>query len=274
MKTILLPTDYSETAENASEYAFELAAYSKARLVLLHVFHVPVPTSEVPLITVTPQELERENKERLAKLENTLRERSGGKIQIESIVKSGFAVHEIVETAAEVKADCIVMGVTGMSKLGEALIGSVTTSVMHKTRVPVLVIPQGASFTAPEKIVFACNYEEKLDETVIDRFKAIVKLFKSKVLVLDVVKSEELASYEKAVAGIGLEHSLRDIPHELHFPEGEDITRGINLFIDRHHAGMLVMVPFDHRSLTGLFHRSNTKKMAFHTHVPLLSIHN
>ncbi len=274
MKTILVPTDYSETAANALRYAAGLAAYAEARLVLVHVYHIPVPTSEVPLVALAPESLEKDNRERIALAEGEAKRMAGERVPVSSIVKSGFAVDEIIETAEEQEADVIVMGVTGMSPLGEALIGSVTTSVMKKTPIPVMVVPSGASFKKPEKLVFACNYEEKMGKHVTDTVKKFARLFGAKVMVLDVVRKAEVASYEKAVAGIELETSFGDLEHHLYFPEGDDVTGEINSFVDRQNAGLLVMAPQSHRSLAGIFHRSNTKKMAFHTHVPLLSIHN
>ena len=61
MKTILFPTDYSETAKNALQYALNLAKFSHAKIILLHAYQIPVPTGEVPVMMISPKELEKDN---------------------------------------------------------------------------------------------------------------------------------------------------------------------------------------------------------------------
>lgn len=50
MKTILVPTDFSKIARNAIDYAVEIAKLTKAKLVLFHVYHVPVVPVEIPIV--------------------------------------------------------------------------------------------------------------------------------------------------------------------------------------------------------------------------------
>jgi nucleotide-binding universal stress UspA family protein len=50
MKTILVPTDFSEAAKNAAEYAINLAKVLNTKVTLFHVYHVPLPISEVPIM--------------------------------------------------------------------------------------------------------------------------------------------------------------------------------------------------------------------------------
>ena len=58
MKTIIVATDYSEPARNATHYAAALSqSTGAAALVLYHSFHLPVPISDVP--TSLPAEAER-----------------------------------------------------------------------------------------------------------------------------------------------------------------------------------------------------------------------
>ena len=58
MKTILVPIDYSDNSFNALHYAVNIAEHFKAKVVLYHVFEVPVTTTEMPVIIMSPEELE------------------------------------------------------------------------------------------------------------------------------------------------------------------------------------------------------------------------
>ena len=71
-----------------------------------------------------------------------------------------------------------------------------------------------------------------------------------------------------------IENSLKDTEHTLYFPASKDTINEINDFADSHQCDWLVMVPHKHKLLSGLFHKSNTKQMAFHTHIPLLALHD
>ena len=100
-----------------------------------------------------------------------------------------------------------------------------------------------------------------------------VRMFKSQILVLNVVKLGEAPGYEKAAALVKMKKVLGRTKHNFFFPVSENVTDEINSFIHRHKADMLVMLPHKHNTFEKLFRRSSTKRMAFHTSVPLLSIH-
>ncbi len=274
MKTILVPTDYSEAADNALHYAVELALLSKAKIVLLHAYHVPLPTGDVPVLLVSPAELEKENVMRIKELKKQLEKKFSEKVKLDHVVRAGFVPDEVLTVAKEKNADLVVMGIKGETRLSRALLGSNTASVMRSAQTPVLAIPSGCRFKKPSKIVLAYDFSKPVPKKVLDTLKMYTSLFNAKLLVLDVVKPEAVPVYDDAVAGLKLENSLKSIPHSLYFPEGEDVVSEINSFADSYKADWLVMMPHKHKFFSGLFHKSNTKQMAFHTHLPLLSLHD
>jgi nucleotide-binding universal stress UspA family protein len=274
MKTILVPTDFSEVSENALNYAAEFANFAKAKLVLFHVYAVPMPVSEVPVIAIPIDEVEHESMKQLKEFDKKLKANYGN-IETELITRAGFVAEEIYLFQEERKIDLLVMGVTGAGK-APGILGSNTTSNMKKAKCPVLVVPKGLKFKKPEKIALACDYNSTVPEGVVSKLKEFVRLFGAKLLVFDVLKRAELVSYQKAVAEVNLENSLGDeIEHSLYFPsgDGKELHVEINSFVDRNNADMLVMIPHDYSFWQKLFHHSATKEMAFYTHVPLLSIH-
>lgn len=273
MKTILVPTDFSNVANNALDYALDLATYTKSRIILFHAYQVPVPTGDVPVMLVSPQELEKENKHRIEELRKKVTTRLQDPKMIETVVSSGFAVEEILDQARKCSADLIVMGVTGSGKISEVLLGSNATAVLSGTQIPVLIVPERARFRKPEKLVLAYDYESGIREHQIKHIQEVSQLFKSKILVLDVVKPNDEPTSNTAIAGLRVEQALSGIEHSVYFPEGIDVEDSINKFVDTYQADWLVMLPREHSLLSRLFQRSNTKKLTFHTHVPLLSLH-
>ena len=267
MKTILVPTDFSKAASNAAEYAANFAKAIKGKVVLFHVYHGPVPFSEVPIIMITPDELQKENEAHLKKEAAHLKKITG--VEVSYKAKMGFAVDEILEE--EKNVSLIVMGMKGASKLSEALIGSITTATLRKAKTPVLVIPEKVEYKNPEKIVFACDYDPRTDVHVLDALKDFMKTFNSKIYVLNVKQKKESVVVEKAM-GIKLEGKLCDVQHVYYFPEKEDLVDGINEFVKDHDADMVAIIPHRYNLMERLFHKSISKKMAFHTHVPLLAL--
>src|SRR5690242_16482931 len=97
MKTILLATDYSKAANNALYYAIELAKQAKAKLVLFHAYTIPIPISEVQALTpALIMELEKENAEKMKKLESKIIKLRSRKIKVESLVSSAMPVDGIL----------------------------------------------------------------------------------------------------------------------------------------------------------------------------------
>ncbi len=269
MKTILVPTDFSKAASNAAEYAARLAKALKANVVLLHVYHVPIQeTTEVPMMVITPDKLQKKNEAYLKKEATHLQKESG--IEVRYIAKMGMAVDEILEE--EKTADLIVMGMHGANKLSQALMGSITTATLRKATTPVLVIPEKVEYKNPEKIVFACDYDPRTDVHTLDTLKTLMKTFGSKIYVVNVKQKKESVSVEEAVAAVKLEGTLSDVEHIYYFPEKEDLVEGINEFVEDNHADMIAIIPHRYNIIERLFHKSISKKMAFHTRVPLLAL--
>ncbi|MCW3076092.1 MAG: hypothetical protein JWO32_701, partial [Bacteroidetes bacterium] len=157
----------------------------------------------------------------------------------------------------------------------EKIIGSVTTSLMRRSKCPVLAIDSRAKFKPIKKIALACDYKEIKTKTALDPLKEIVKLFQSHLYIVNVLREpkELVPTTDQAVAGVRLDHLLEDVNHSFHYEENKDVVQGINDFAEKHNVDMIVMVPRSHSLIENIFHEPSTKKMAFHTHVPLLSIH-
>lgn len=273
MKTILVPTDFSKIARNAIDYAVEIAKVSKARLILFHVYTVPVAPAEMPFV-LPLDELEKDAMAGLNKIKKNLHLKHGNKLLIECKSACGFPIEEINLFAKENKIDLIVMGMEGTGYLSEKLIGSITTALITKAKCPVLVIDKHVKFKSITKIALAADYEEIHDKNILEPLKELVHLFKSHVYILNVVPELEIIpTVSKAVAGIRLNHSLEDVDHTFHYAKNEDVIEGINHFVDEKQIDMVVMIPRMHSILKNIFQEPNTKRMAFHTKTALLVIH-
>lgn len=275
MKTILVPTDFSRVSNNAVDYAAEVAMLLNAKMILINVYHVSVPVSEVPVIIPDLEDLEKKSLTSLKEIEKRLTLSYGNKLKIECVSKCGFATDEIDIYSETVKPYLIVMGMQGAGYVFEKLMGSITTTFIQKSKYPVLVIDEHVKYKKLKKIALACDYNETETEKILDPMKEFARLFKAHVCVLNVEqKLEPVESASKVVSGfIKLQNSLSKTDHSFHFITTDKIVEGINEFVEMSEIDMVVMIPRKHSVLKNIFNEPITKQMAFHSKVPLLALH-
>jgi len=269
MKTILVPTDFSESAKNAINYAAEIARLTNANLILFHAFHLPTIPSETPYV-IPLDGIEKAHLSKLKNIKKSLLHKFNNEINIECETKLGFAIEEINNTIQEKKIDLVVIGMHGGGYLSEKLIGSITTALLRKANCPVLTINENIEFKAIKKIVLACDYEKIISTSILEPLKEFIKLFKSHVYILNITQE---SPSNRIISGEPFKHALDNFKHSFHFSKNESIVDGINEFVEENKVELIVMLPHKHTFFETIFHERNTKRMAFHTHLPLLALH-
>lgn len=143
VRSILLPTDFSECAAHAVPAAASLARVYDARLICLHVIEPIVPTvgwtpvaEPLPVADISNQ-LEESATRELPKIAN--RQECAG-IDVEDVIAHGEAAAEIVRVAKERGVDLIVISSHGRTGFGRILFGSTAEAVVRHAHCPVLVV--------------------------------------------------------------------------------------------------------------------------------------
>ncbi len=142
-KRILVPVDFSEGARSALHMARGIAAESGALLILLHVGHVQINTSDLMMTSVSAELIvDLSTKVAAAQMQHLERwaaEELPEVMERSLHVREGAAWEQILEQAQESDCDLIVMGTHGRTGLAHAFMGSVTERVIQRATVPVLV---------------------------------------------------------------------------------------------------------------------------------------
>ena len=146
-KTILVPHDFSSSANHAAAVARDEAKSHGARILLLHVIDLPhnmsPDTAVVPNATGAPISIK---DYAVSSAENHLEDiaarlaKDGTKP--EKLIRLGTPHDQIIKVAEEMKVDLIIMGTHGRTGLAHLLVGSVAERVVRTSRVPVLTVPQ------------------------------------------------------------------------------------------------------------------------------------
>jgi hypothetical protein len=145
MKTILAAVDFSQITQKVVEGASLFAEAMQAKLILLNVWepiasYMPVGAAMDVITAPVPVEPPDLNlvKERLEQLAAPLRNKG---LTVETLVSTALPVEEILNQSKLLGASIIILGSHGHGALFQLFSGSVVTSVLHKSTIPVTVIP-------------------------------------------------------------------------------------------------------------------------------------
>lgn len=149
IRKILAPTDLSETSSAGVRYALDMAALFGAEIYIYHVVHyeeaAPYPFGldegaalHVPVVDVKTMLAERDHA--LARFIDDNFASPAATLRIHRETDMGTASNKILEKAAALGADLIVMSTHGRTGLGHMLIGSITEQVVRRACCPVLSI--------------------------------------------------------------------------------------------------------------------------------------
>jgi nucleotide-binding universal stress UspA family protein len=139
---ILCPTDFSDTSVHAVDLATMIASWYKARIIGLHVVSAAVAVPEFSLPRGSVDELA---------LRSALAARFSGAsragVGVDAFLEVGSPAALILDKAASLAADMIVMGTHGTSGFQHLVLGSVTERVLRRAACPVLTVPPRAQAT-------------------------------------------------------------------------------------------------------------------------------
>lgn len=275
MKVILVPTDFSKSADNACRYAIEIAKHTKAKIILMHAYETPLVYTEIPALTIQLNNSELYNAalSQLKKYYNKINRILKG-VSFELILQQGLASSRIVEVATEKKVDLIVMGTTGKGAVERIVMGSNAARVIREAPCMVMAIPPKAKFEGLKKVVYTTDLlNDNLEHT-----KALIpfaKIFNSELLFLHINTKIFTGSEDD-----DLKSATKKIKAHIKYPKmsgficnDTNVASGINYFLKKHKADCVVMFTHARNIIQRVFSQSNTKEVAFTTSVPLLVIH-
>lgn len=276
MRPILLPTDFSDNSWNAISYAVELFIEDGAIFHLLHAFSpfmvAPSGPIEAQALDETIFRAAEENSRReLKKLENKILT-AYPDAKVKTHAKFDFfttAIHRFLEDH-EIK--CIVLGTKGASGIKEIVMGSNTSSLIGKVKVPILAIPEQTTYVTIKNVVMCTDLNVVPTEKGLEPLRKLLELTGAKLHVLSIQKSErELNRKEKDIQNV-YEKLLDNAKVIFKTYPNKDIESGINLYVEEINADVVCAIARKHSFFERLLERSKSKALTNHTKVPLLVV--
>ncbi len=269
MKTILVLSDFSDTSFIAARYAASLAhQLGTSRLILYHSYEFIPVAADIPVPEL--QNFFEESTDSLSKLKNDLQPFTDENITIETLTDERPLIEAVRSITDKEHAGLVIMGISGKSQLQKMIVGSNTVSIAKECSVPLLIVPREAKFDKIHRILFACDLKEVLTTTPSQVLKTLIHSLGARLVILNVDHNNELSASEALSEQTAL-HELWDSENaEYHYIDREDTAEGIMEFADKNDIQLVVTVPKKYGFFENLFHRSLTKKLAFHTRIPLM----
>lgn len=278
IKQILVPTDFSKCADNAINFAIQSSKIIPAKITLLHSFEVSgnIYTDYVGVNRGFTLTMLNDAEEKLSQLKKRIEETDG--VVADIIVSTDSLQDAIAKHIREKNAGLVIMGTLGASGIKEKLWGSRTASVISKSDVPVMVIPLEYEWKKPQKILFVTNQFEK-EPGILGYLFELAGLYMAQVQVA--VFTDE----DDDKAGTFIEHKKRISQYEAYLEEtyhenaltsshlyGESFETTLQNFINENEIDILVMVTYQNNFWNRIFNPSKTRRMSYHTNIPLLAI--
>jgi nucleotide-binding universal stress UspA family protein len=140
MKPVLVATDGSPTAEEALETAIELAKLLETELIVVTAWDIPYPiVGFAPMVVNAELAKPCEDDARKAAFDAAARAEEAG-VEARAVVLRGFPIEEICGAAEKFAPRFLVIGSHGWGPVKRALLGSVSSGVLHHATCPVLVV--------------------------------------------------------------------------------------------------------------------------------------
>ncbi|TRX71731.1 universal stress protein [Carboxylicivirga sp. M1479] len=271
MVRIFVPINFSDYSINALRYAINLGK--------------KVPSS-ITLLSCCDVLQEKDQESDLAKTENRLKEFVASTIQkytsaSDSInfiyrVECGYPEDVIVEIGNIDDPDVIIMGTLSKGETIKELLGSVTSDVIKNAKVPVLAVP-AASQVDTEKIshvLFVTDFGER-DYRSLHKLIRLITPFQTKIFATHFKASQPDKWDKKRMEEMRLYCAQTYRNYHINFDiiSGEDFVSDLDAFIELNSIDLIAMTRHKRTMISNFLHPSITRKMLFHTDIPLLVFH-
>lgn len=260
MTTIIVPTDFSEVANNAAHYAAQMIkGQYDAHLVLYHVYEKEAEAEEANTL--------------LDKLKADLQSSSISKIECRMEAGGDF-IDCLERHARHTGAQLIVMGITGKSRLGKVFLGSNTLKMVEKNVCPVLIIPPSAKYSQIKNVALLSDFKAVQASIPVVPIINVLQLFKPALHIINVNSEHYVSLTEQFLAERSrVSEMFQELNPEFYFIGTYDLHETVQQFVKDKNIDMLVTIPRNHSFFGSMFKSSNTKRLVYESTIPILAAH-
>ncbi|MDM9632272.1 universal stress protein [Robiginitalea aurantiaca] len=276
MKTILIPTDFSDNAWHAISYAMNFFKDETCTFYILHTYSpafyrmdyaIGGPSfSAIPDVGVDISLMGLEKT--VADIKNTF---ANPDHRYEVVSSFNTLTDEIQELVAKKDIDLIVMGTQGASGAKEVFLGSNTVFVIRKATVPVMAIPEKVKYHPVRNLLFPSDYLTRYSPEDLQPVLHMARIHQARITFLHVIEETGLTLAQKENKA-HLERQMEELEYEAVTLEKELMPDAVLNYIDEHPVDLLVMMNRKHSFFERLMIRQNIDKIGFHVQIPFVVV--
>jgi nucleotide-binding universal stress UspA family protein len=267
MKTLIVPTDFSPAAENATHYAAQLARQIEAEVLLTHIYQIPVSMNDMPVILVSAEELKRNSDENLGRSAQDL-VNAYPELNIRTESRLGDVNDELMDMSAELHPVALIMGSHGTSGFERFIFGSTTLSVIRTSPYPVIAVPAHYKDFSLKKVVLAADLQES-SKLPVERITEIMMHLNASIHIVHVTnKKDPNLELQRDI----LLNKLQPFYPSYHAVQGENVRDCIIKYLKEEKADLLLVFPHEHNLMERLFFKLHSMDIVRHSTIPVMTI--
>jgi len=271
MRPLIVPVNFSECAACAARYAADLARAIDGELHLINVVEYPFTSPDLVMSEDVYGVMLDSAEIYLKEMQADLQTYTVNKVPIHISVGVGDVFAQVEQLCQTVTPYAIILGSSGPTF--EKFIAGSRIGALLRLPWPVLVIPERETFHSFRNIVLACDIAD-LDSGLPHSFPLIEELhqrFSATIEVLTVSANGIATNEEFFLQSKTWQDHLRQLHPSLHIIHGKNIEEGLFHYLADNPADLVVVFPKKHNFLE--FHTRQSKKIAKHSSIPVMSLH-
>ena len=260
MKKVIIQIDFSETSLNAARYTAQMLAGKDDSTAIL--YHNYEHADDFDISHNYQESLKQEFIR--AGVKNVECENEMG----------GDLIENISRLAHTVRATLIVMGITGKSAIRQVMFGSNTLKLIDKNLYPVMIIPPDAVYNGISNVAFASDFVNVENTTPSALINSVLGIFNPSLHIVNVSNEHYVSlTTEMQEEKEKLKQMFPNFPTEFYFITMNDFYEAMDNFVKDYKIDVLITVPKHQSNSNSMFKSTHTKKLAYHSQIPILAAH-
>lgn len=270
MNTILVPTDFSDGAFNALEYALRLARVLNFQVQIVHAYYMPA-TGSMVMVDITDI-MDKNTREELAVLRKKVEQLPyANDIAISYRAEHGPVVEVINRICREEGVEFVVMGTQGASGITDKWLGTNAMDAAKFVEDPLLIVPADMPYKSIEHVLFLTDLKLVGNEKHLKFLAELVHNCGSQIEFLHITKHDEAIEEEKIEAyRQQLNRTFGENRPRIKFVDGQEVYSGIKTAIAAKDPDVITIVRHKYGFFEGLFKSSTSQQLISETKRPML----
>jgi|TARA_B110000240_G_C13508055_1_gene457474 nucleotide-binding universal stress UspA family protein len=258
MQHLLVPIGFTENAQHTLQYAIDFASEINAKVFIFRAYSAH---SRAGTIINIDNIIARETNLYLRTMVNSVDKKN---VEIKLIAAKGSVVDSVTSIDDELGIDLIIVNAKSNAIKEEIFLGKTAGSLVKKTEVPILAIPEGYKYIPVKNILMAFKSGVIKSKTVLYPLQFIVKKFHSEVNLL-LVKTPNYSQEDLII-----HKYLKKLQTTLTVTENATTFQGVLEYIKTHNPDMLCVFTRKSGFFKKLWEKNTILKEEFFTNIPLL----